>query len=1030
MSNLPGVNSHTSLPLEEIYGDVKRFTTIFKWFIVLIAVGIFSGGIITLLAGDLFSTALLAVGFVPVLISYFWTRRENFQTAMSFLAFALMTLFTLLASYQFGIHNVSVMVYPTILIAAGLVVNRRTMILLTVYNIVCVGSLVFGELAGWFGSGQIVKSDPADFFSTSIILVLTAIMVRLITESLFTTNIQLKRELGERKLAEQKYRSIFENSISGIFQTTSEGRYLSVNPAMARIYGYDSPEDMIASITDIASQVYVNPQNRATLLKRLGLGEKVADFETQIYRKDKSVLWISTNMQAIRDEKGNLLYYEGILDDITLRKKMEAENRQVREELEQFRSLMDESNDSLFLVDPQTSRYIDFNQTACEKLGYSREELSRLGVIDIARHITSMEVWKERIDLVHQKGGLIFETQYRRKDGSTFPVEVSARMRKYGDQTILVAIVRDISERTQALAALKASEERLQVFFHQSLDGFFFSILDEPLEWNDKTDKEKVLHHVYTHQRFTDANNALLEQYGFSRDYFLNSTSADIFGHAPGQGLQLRRDLFDKGYLHTETYERTMDGTPVWFEGDYVCMYDDRKRITGFFCIQRDITNRRRAEEERETLIRQLEMKNAESETLRESLAVLVGTVEFEEIIQNLLDQIKSVVPYDTASIWRLEGKTQKLIAGRNLPDLTSVGADEIHPNETNSAALILSGEVPFILNNNVQEELADFQKPPHTYVNSWLAIPLKTRGKIIGIIALDGTRKGQFNEHHAELAVSFANQVAIALENAQLFNHLQKELSTSEYLIRELESKNAELERFAYTVSHDLKSPLVTINGFLGYLENDVAANDMKRFEQDRQRIRDAVNKMQALLSELLDLSRIGRIVNPSQAVPFEELAREALDIVRGRIEARHIEVSIQPGLPTVFGDRQRTIEALQNLLDNAAKFMGDQPRPRIEIGSKGEENNMPVFYVRDNGIGVPQNLQERIFGIFDKLNPESEGSGVGLAIVKRIIEVHGGRIWVRSKPSSQAEAGKGTTFYFTLPRAAHPNPKSGEPS
>lgn len=1013
MSHLPGINVQDALPLGEVYGDKRKFTSIFKWFIVLIAAGIFAGGLITFLSGDIPSTLILAVGFIPVAFSYFWIRHEYFQTAMSLLAFALMTLFTLLSSQKYGIHNISIMVYPTILIAAGLVINRRTMILLTLYNILCVGFLVFGELSGWLHSNEIVKSDPADFFSTSIILILTALMVRLIMEALFTANIRLNRELTERNLAEKRYRSIFENSISGIFQTTSEGRYLNVNPSMARIYGYDSPADMIESVTDIASQIYVDRRNRAALLQRLESGEKVINFEAQNRRKDGDIIWVSTNMQAIRDENGDLLYYEGILDDITQRKKMEAENRQVREELQQFRLLMDESNDAIFLIDPDTSQYLDFNKTACEKLGYTREELKRLGVIDIAEHITNMEVWHERVERIRQMGGLIFETRYKRHDGITFPVEVSVRLQTSGNTTVMVAIVRDISERDQALAALKASEERLQVFFHQSLDGFFFCILDEPLEWNENTDKEKVLRHIYNHQRFTDANNALLEQYGFSREYFLNSTSADIFSHAPDQGLQLRRDLFDKGYLHTETYEQKMDGTPVWFEGDYVCMYDDQKRITGFFCIQRDISDRKRAEEEREALIRQLESKNAESETLRESLAVLVRTVDFEEIIQNLLDQIKSVVPYDTASIWQVEGSIQKLIAGRNLPDLASVGADTIHADEANSAEPILRGEVPFVLNNNVQEELSDFQSPPHNYVNSWLAIPLKTRGKVIGIIALDGMKKGQFNLHHAELAVSFANQVAIALDNAQLFDTLQKELSTSEYLIRELESKNAELERFAYTVSHDLKSPLVTINGFLGYLEKDVALNDMQRFQQDCQRIREAVDKMQALLSELLNLSRIGRVTNPSQNVPFEELVQEALEIVRGRIESRGVEVSVQPGLPTVFGDRQRMIEILQNLLDNAAKFMGDQPAPRIEIGSEGEEENMPVFYVRDNGIGIPLNLQNRIFGIFDKLNPDSEGSGVGLAIVKRIVEVHGGRIWVRSEPESR----QGSTFYFTLP-------------
>ncbi len=190
------------------------------------------------------------------------------------------------------------------------------------------------------------------------------------------------------------------------------------------------------------------------------------------------------------------------------------------------------------------------------------------------------------------------------------------------------------------------------------------------------------------------------------------------------------------------------------------------------------------------------------------------------------------------------------------------------------------------------------------------------------------------------------------------------------------------------------------------------MASNNLARFKQDCQRIRDAVRKMHSLLGELLELSRIGRIVNPSQMIPFEELVRNALELVHGQIDARGITVSLPSGLPAVYGDPHRLTEVLQNLIDNATKFMGVQPNPQIEIGYGGEENGFFVFFIRDNGIGIPRELQGRIFGLFDKLDLNSEGSGVGLAIVKRIIEVHGGRIWVES------EVGNGTTFFFTLPK------------
>lgn len=230
------------------------------------------------------------------------------------------------------------------------------------------------------------------------------------------------------------------------------------------------------------------------------------------------------------------------------------------------------------------------------------------------------------------------------------------------------------------------------------------------------------------------------------------------------------------------------------------------------------------------------------------------------------------------------------------------------------------------------------------------------------------------------------------------------------ETLIRSLEAKNAELERFTYTVSHDLRSPLVTIGAFISHVEEAAAKGDLASVRADLGRIRRASAKMDLLLKDLLDLSRVGHVMAAPEAVPFESLAREAVALVQGRLEARGIEVDIQEGLPVVQGDRVRILEVIQNLLDNSAKFMGDQGNPRIEIGARGEGEDA-VFFVRDNGVGIELRHHERIFGLFDKLDPGGEGTGVGLALVKRIIELHGGRIWVES------EGGKGSAFYFTLP-------------
>jgi signal transduction histidine kinase len=231
------------------------------------------------------------------------------------------------------------------------------------------------------------------------------------------------------------------------------------------------------------------------------------------------------------------------------------------------------------------------------------------------------------------------------------------------------------------------------------------------------------------------------------------------------------------------------------------------------------------------------------------------------------------------------------------------------------------------------------------------------------------------------------------------------------EKFIKELETKNAELERFTYTVSHDLKSPLITIGGYLGFLEQNVQAGKLDKFGNDVNRIREATEKMQSLLNDLLELSRVGRLMNPPEETEFGKIVNDALALVDGLLREKNIRVIVQGQLSVVFGDHVRLVEVVQNLLENAVKFMGDRAEPCIEVGSLFE-NNERIFFVKDNGIGVDTAHHERIFGLFNKLDPQTDGTGIGLALVKRTIEVHGGRIWVKSN------IGEGTTFCFTLPK------------
>lgn len=228
--------------------------------------------------------------------------------------------------------------------------------------------------------------------------------------------------------------------------------------------------------------------------------------------------------------------------------------------------------------------------------------------------------------------------------------------------------------------------------------------------------------------------------------------------------------------------------------------------------------------------------------------------------------------------------------------------------------------------------------------------------------------------------------------------------------LLNELEAKNRELERFTYAVSHDLRSPLVTIQGFICMLQLDLEMNDRTKAEDDLMFIANAATKMDALLHDTLELSRIGRIVNPPEAVPFAEIIQDALAQTAGALKAANVTVSFAEDFPTVYADRMRIEEVLVNLISNGVKFMGDQAEPKLELGYH-EDGTEAVFYVKDNGKGLAEGEHEKVFELFYRADMSTEGTGAGLAISKRIIEVHGGRIWINSEP------GKGCMVSFTLP-------------
>jgi PAS domain S-box-containing protein len=241
----------------------------------------------------------------------------------------------------------------------------------------------------------------------------------------------------------------------------------------------------------------------------------------------------------------------------------------------------------------------------------------------------------------------------------------------------------------------------------------------------------------------------------------------------------------------------------------------------------------------------------------------------------------------------------------------------------------------------------------------------------------------------------------------------LARDITQRKHHEEELLRSNEELSRFTYTVSHDLKSPLVTIRSFASMLRKDLAKGDSERVERDLHFIEKAATRMHQLLDDLLQLSRVGRQKSVPERMSLQELARDACELVAGQIAQNDAQIEVTDVPLWLVAERTRMLEVFQNAIDNAIKFAKPNEPARIEISiERGTGAEAPIVCVRDHGIGIDPRFKHRLFGLFEKLQPEAAGTGIGLALIKRIMEVHGGRVWIESEGVDA-----GATLRFTMP-------------
>jgi PAS domain S-box-containing protein len=555
----------------------------------------------------------------------------------------------------------------------------------------------------------------------------------------------MRRKEAEEALrrAEENYRGIYENAMEGIFQTTPGGRYLSANPALARILGYSSPEELMASVGDLGKEMCVKPESRLEMKRQLEAEGQVRGFENQVYRKDGTKIWISVNAHVVRDSDGRVLYYEGTSQDITERKKAEEA---VRESEARKGAIMEAALDAIVTID-RRGRFMEFNSAAEKIFGCSR--LNMLGK-ELAEAIISkpLRPWFRRglandfsIDGGPVLGGRTEITAIR-ADGSGFPVEFTITRVALQDSSLFTVFLRDLTNR-------KRAEMQLATLAHA---------VESTAEMICITDLE---------DRFTFANPAFLHGYGYTKEEILGKTPAILF--SPKNPSVMMSEILKttrEGGWQGEVIDRRKDGTDFPISLSTSQIKNAKGQVIGLIGVARDITERKRAERQNEAL-----------STLSYRLSSAATPVEAAEII---METALELFGWDAGYVDLYSPDRESIVPVLTMDTVLGKRVPVAHP----SSAL---GPTPLMqlvtkegarLVNSLDDLSASGREVPFGDTGrrsaSKMYVPIQSGKRILGILSIQSYTPEVYSERDLKLLQTLANRCGDALHRIEVSEALR----------------------------------------------------------------------------------------------------------------------------------------------------------------------------------------------------------------------------------------------------------------
>lgn len=872
-----------------------------------------------------------------------------------------------------------------------------------------------------------------------------------------------KKITEEIKKSERNFQSLI-NTINGIvweanaetFQFTFVSQRAEVLLGYPASYWTENPGFW---------EEHIHPQDREHAVNycvKFTREKKAHEFEYRMITADGRIIWLQDFVSVIINEDGSY-YLRGVMVDITERKKSE---QAIKDGEEKYHTIVEQATDAIFMYTPG-GVLIEVNQSGCDLLGYSRSEFSKINLFSV---FSSPAGIASDQNYLPAGTAISIEKNMVHKNGHIITVDITAKMLSDGR---IIAIARNITERKITENKVKESIERLQRLSKATHDAVWdWNLLTEEVWWNEGFyklmgyDQELPAPGLYewTKKVHPDDRDKVINRLrgvrkntiDFWEDEFRYQTGNGDYGTVLDRAYVLRNDagkpirvigaivniserkkteqrIADSEQRYRTLFEQNLAGIyQTTLEGEIITCNNAFARMLGYDSSAelREVNaadfylsaGHRQAflahVKKRKKLVSYegiLKTRTGQPLHMIENISLYTDPVTGKEILEGMLiditerkkaeamleiseERYRQIVETAQEGIWMMDKDYRTVFANKKMCEIFEYSLEEMTGTQyLDFMEESKKGSADIIFRNlsSRQPQSFDFYFITKAGKYIWASLSaspiLDDKGDFTGLLAM-------------------ITDITKRKRNEELLRRSETNLDLKN---KELERKNKELEQFAYVASHDLQEPLRTTSSFVKLLKQQYQGQLDEKADKYLSFILDSSERMKILIKDLLDYSRIGN-KHGMVRVNTKKIVKDVIDDLDKAIADTGATI-ISGELPEVNGYPTELKQLFQNLLINAIKFSRKDTPPLVKLSVIPKEGYWQ-FAVEDNGIGIEKEHCERIFIIFQRLHTRSEyqGSGIGLSHCKKIVELHLGKIWVESVP------GKGSTFYFTIPRQA----------